>query len=120
MTDDLAELSRRFMEAVRDREVPFVEYHLGAEFTLTTGRPGAPVRDRAEWLRVTSSRYEIEEFAFDEIDVHDYGAAGLVRSRYRQTGSLDGERRDQSYLMTDVWIERDGRPQLVTRHVTPL
>ena len=120
MTEDLATLSVRFMEAVRDRELVLLEYHLGEEFTLTTGRAGAPARGRAEWLRVTATRYEIEEFAFEEIDAHDYGAAGLVRSRYRQRGSMDDERRDQTYLMTDVWIERDGRPQLVTRHVSPL
>jgi hypothetical protein len=108
------------MEAVRDRELPFLEYHLGDEFTLTTGRAGAPVRGRAEWLKITASRYEIEEFSFDELDVHDYRSVGLVRSRYRQTGSMDGERRDTAYLMTDVWVERDGRAQLVTRHVSPL
>lgn len=120
MTDDLAALSVRFMEAVRDRELPFLEYHLGGEFTLTTGRAGAPVRGRSEWLQVTASRYEIEEFDFEEIDAHDYGAAALVRSRYRQRGSMGDERRDQVYLMTDVWIERDGRRQLVSRHVSPL
>ena len=120
MTDDLAALSERFMEAVRDRELPFLEYHLGEEFTLTTGRPAAPVRDRGEWLRVTASRYEIDGFAFEWIDAHDYGTSGVVRSRYRQTGSMDGERRDQTYLMTDVWVERDGRPQLVARHASPL
>ncbi len=120
MTDDLTALSVRFMEAVRDRELPFLEYHLGAEFTLTTGRSGAPVRDRAEWLRITASRYEIEEFVFDELEALDYGDVGVVRSRYQQTGSMDGERRDAVYLMTDVWVERDGRPQLVTRHISPL
>ena len=120
MTDDLAELSQRFMEAVQGRELPFLEFHLAAEFTLTTGRAPAPVRDRAEWLRITASRYEIEEFAFDELEARDYGACGVVRSRYRQTGSMEGERRDQTYLMTDVWVERDGRPQLVARHVSPL
>ena len=120
MTDDLAALSVRFMEAVRDREVPFLEYHLGDEFTLTTGRPGSPVRSRDEWLLVTRSRYEIEEFAFESLDALDYGDVGLVRSRYRQTGSMDGDRRDGVYLMTDVWAEREGRPQLVTRHVSPI
>jgi uncharacterized protein DUF4440 len=120
MTDDLRALTVRFMEAVRDRELPLLDYHLGKEFTLTTGRPGTPVRTRAEWFHVTASRYEIEEFAFDELEAFDYGEAGLVRSRYRQVGSMDGERRDAVYLMTDVWVERDGRPQLVSRHISPL
>jgi Domain of unknown function (DUF4440) len=120
MTADLAGLSMRFMEAVRDRELDWLERHVAAEFTLTTGRPGAPVRARAEWLAVTRERYVIEEFAFDELEALDYGVVGVVRSRYRQRGSLDGADRSQTFLITDVWVERDARAQLVTRHVSPL
>jgi hypothetical protein len=120
VTHDLAALSMRFMEAVRDRELGWLEEHLGAEFTLTTGRAGAPVRERAEWLAITAERYVIEEFAFEQLEALDYGEVGVVRSRYRQRGSMDGERRTQAFLMTDVWVERKGRAQLVTRHASPL
>ena len=120
MTADLARLSAHFMEAVRDRDLAFLERHLGQEFTLTTGRAGAPVRTRAEWLAITRDRYEIESFAFDELEVLDYGPVGVVRSRYRQVGSMDGEDRSVAYVMTDVWVEQDGQPRLVTRHVSPL
>ena len=34
-------------------------------------------------------------------------------------GSLGGDDRTQSFLMTDVWVERAGMPQLVTRHISP-
>jgi limonene-1,2-epoxide hydrolase len=120
MTAELAELSVRFMEAVRDRDLEWLEEHLGAKFTLTTGRPNAPVRGRAEWLAVTRDRYVIEDFAFEELDVIELGSVGVVRSRYRQRGSMDGDDRTQTFLMTDVWAELDGRRQLVTRHVSPL
>jgi Domain of unknown function (DUF4440) len=62
----------------------------------------------------------VEEFGFDELEVIDLGPVGVVRSRYRQRGSMDGADRTQAFLMTDVWAERDGRVQLVTRHVSPL
>jgi hypothetical protein len=117
---DFAALSTRFMEAVRDRDLAWLEEHLGPDFTLTTGRPSAPVRGRAEWLEVTRDRYVIEEFAFDELEVIDLGSVGVVRSRYRQRGSMDGEDRTQTFLMTDVWAALDGRPQLVTRHLSPV
>lgn len=113
-------LTVRFMEAVRDRELAWLEAHVGAEFTLTTGRAEAPMRGRDEWLSVTGSVYVIEDFAFEQLEALDYGAVGVVRSRYRQRGSMDGERRDQVFLMTDVWVEREGGPQLVTRHISPL
>ena len=117
---ELEALSVRFMEAVRDRELEWLEEHLGEEFTLTTGRPGAPVRARAEWLAITAERYVVDEFAFEEIEALDYGSVGVVRSRYHQHGAMDGQDRTQGFLMTDVWFERDGVPQLVTRHVSPL
>jgi len=108
------------MQAVRDRDLAWLDEHLDEEFTLTTGRPGAPVRTRSEWLAITSDRYVIEEFAFEELEALDLGTAGVVRSRYRQRGSMDGESRSQTYLMTDVWAERDGRARLATRHISPL
>lgn len=108
------------MEAVRDRDVEWLAERLGPEFTLTTGRPGAPVRGRDEWLAITRDRYVIEEFSFDELEVLDLGPVGVARSRYRQRGSMDGDDRTQTFLMTDVWAERDGRVELVTRHVSPL
>jgi hypothetical protein len=117
---DFAALSARFMEAVRDRDLAWLEQHLAMEFTLTTGRAGAPVRRRDEWLSITRDRYVIEEFGFDELEVIDLGPVGVVRSRYRQRGSMDGADRTQAFLMTDVWAERDGQPQLVTRHASPL
>jgi hypothetical protein len=108
------------MEAVRDRDLAWLDDHVGAEFTLTTGRLGAPVRTRDEWLAVTAERYVVEEFAFEDLEAIDLGSVGVVRSRYRQRGSMDGESRSQTYLMTDVWAERDGHPKLVTRHVSAL
>ena len=120
MTADLEALSVRFMEAVRDRELEWLDAHLGEEFTLTTGRAGAPVRKREEWLAVTAERYVIEEFAFVELEVIELGDVAVVRSRYRQRGSMDGEDRTQTFLMTDVWACRNSRRELVTRHLSPL
>jgi ketosteroid isomerase-like protein len=97
-----------------------LERLLGEEFTLTTGRPGNEVRSRSEYIDVTRDLYVIESFEFEELDVHVYGHVALVRSRYRQTGSLAGEDRSQAFLMTDVWVRRAGRWQAVTRHVSPL
>ena len=108
------------MEAVRDRELDWLDEHLAPEFTLTTGRRGAPVRGRDEWLAITRERYVIEEFDFEELEVVELGLAAIVRSRYRQSGSMDGADRTQTFLMTDVWAEREGRRQLVTRHISPL
>ena len=118
--DEVTALERRFQAAVADRDLAVLEELLAAEFTLTTGRAAAPVRTRAEYLELTGTSYVIEGWEFEELDVVPLGDAALVRARYRQRGSMDGADRTGVFLLTDVWTERDGRPQLVTRHSSAL
>jgi ketosteroid isomerase-like protein len=112
---------RELQAAVAARDVAALERLLGQEFTLTTGRPGNEVRGRAEYLGITASRYAIDEYRFEELEVIELGpGAAVVRSRYVQRGSMDGADRSQPFLMTDVWARRPAGWQLVTRHVSPL
>ena len=119
-TDELRRLEERFMTAIAERNLDFLRRHLGEEFKLTTGRPGHETRDRAEWLEVTATAYEIRSFRFDELEVLDYGDVAVVRSRYSQEATMADAERSQSYLMTDVWHRRDGAFRLVARHISPL
>jgi ketosteroid isomerase-like protein len=118
--EELFELEVEFMEAVKRRDISYLDGVLGENFVLTTGRPGAEVRSREEWLEVTWNRYRIESFEFEWLRVEAYGDAAVVRSRYRQSATMDDQDRSSAYLMTDVWIRREGVWQLVTRHVSPL
>jgi catechol 2,3-dioxygenase-like lactoylglutathione lyase family enzyme/ketosteroid isomerase-like protein len=118
--DELARLVHEWLDAVRRRDVAFLERLLAPEFTLTTGRLGSEIRTRDEYLRITRDEYRLEEFAFEAIDVVAEGDAAVLRSRLRQRGSMGSEDRTQSFLMTDVLFRRDGRWQAVARHVSPL
>ena len=118
--DELFRLEVEFMEAVKRRDVEYLDQVLGENFVLTTGRPGAEVRSRQAWLDVTRERYQIDSFEFEWVRVEAYGDAAVVRSRYHQRAEMDGEDRSYPYLMTDVWIRRESAWRLVTRHVSPL
>jgi ketosteroid isomerase-like protein len=118
---EIEALERELQTAVAGRDVVALDRLLGPEFTLTTGRPGNEVRGRAEYLEITASRYVIEDYRFEELEVLELGpGAALVRSRYVQRGSMDGADRSQPFLMTDVWAHRPTGWQLVARHVSPL
>jgi catechol 2,3-dioxygenase-like lactoylglutathione lyase family enzyme/ketosteroid isomerase-like protein len=117
---ELVRLEHAWMQAVQRRDLAFLENLLGEEFTLTTGRAGAEVRGRRDYLEVTRDLYVIDEFAFDEIAAYVHGDGAFVRSRYRQRGRMAEEDRTQTFLMTDVFFRRDGRWQAVGRHVSPL
>ena len=89
---------------------------LGREFKLV-GRTGRGW-SRHDWLEKAAGPYEIDEFAFEEIDVDVYGDTAVLHSRYRQTAQLDGADLSHTFVLTDVWVRRAGRWQLVHRHST--
>jgi ketosteroid isomerase-like protein len=117
---ELRALEERFMKAVAARDMATLEALVGRDFTLTTGRPGAEVRSREEWMRITSTSYVLEAFSFEELVVLVYPGCAIVRARYSQTGSMDGQRRDSTFRMTDVWVGEPGRWQLQARHAQPI
>jgi ketosteroid isomerase-like protein len=117
---ELIRLQHEWMDAVKRRDIEFLERLLGPEFLLITGRPGIETRTRQQYLDVTRDRYTLESFDYVELDAHAYGDFGFVRSRYSQRGWMDDKERHQAFLMTDVWVRRDGGWQAVSRHISPL
>jgi len=117
---ELTRLQHAWMEAVERRDIEFLEQLLGPEFILITGRPGIETRTRQQYLDVTRDRYTLESFEYVDLDVHAYGNFGFARSRYSQRGWMDDKQRNQAFLMTDVWVRRDGSWQAVSRHISPL
>ena len=117
---EIEDVLRRWAQAVGDREMAFLETLLAPEFTLTTGRPDAPVRTREQYLAITRDEYEVDSWEFDEITVQHYGRFAVARSRYTQTGRMGNETRDGTYLITDAFVKQRGRWQAVARHITPL
>jgi ketosteroid isomerase-like protein len=113
---ELTRLEHELMEAVQRHDVERLEPMLGREFKLV-GRTGR-AWSRAEWLKNAAGSYEIDDFAFDEIDVDLYGDTAILHSRYRQTGRLAGEDLSHAFVLTDVWVRRYGRWQVVHRHST--
>ena len=112
---ELIALSSELVEAVQAHDRRRLEQLLAAEFTLN-GAAGE--LDRESFLAAASGPYEIDEFAYEEIDPEIYGNTAVLVSRYSQVARLDG--RDLSHRMnvTDIWTRRDARWQIVRRHAT--
>jgi ketosteroid isomerase-like protein len=53
---------------------------------------------------------------FQDVRVLVYGDAALMTSRTILHTSFDGRNWSGEYFLTDVWVRRDGRWQLVRRH----
>ena len=115
VSHELVELAHDLARAVSEHDVERLESMLAAEFTL---QGAAGQLDRQTFLEAASGPYEIDEFAYEEIDPEVYGNTAVLVSRYKQVARLG--RRDLSHRMnvTDIWTRRDGRWQIVRRHAT--
>jgi ketosteroid isomerase-like protein len=115
VAEELVGLSHELVRAVQEHDATRLDSLLADEFTLD-GAAGTLSRD--ELVDAAAGAYAIDDFSYEEVDPEVYGNMAVVVSRYRQTAKL-GERDASGELrITDVWVRREGRWQLVRRHAT--
>jgi ketosteroid isomerase-like protein len=112
---ELVQLAQELAASVQRHDRGRLEELLAEEFTL---QGAAGQMGREEFLESASGPYEIDEFTYDEIDSEVYGNTAVLVSRYRQVARLDGRDLSHEMHVTDVWVRRAGRWQIVRRHAT--
>lgn len=110
---EIQEAQKHWMEAAIRKDEPVLRQILADEYHLIAGRLGFV--DKDGWLAM-GSEYTIKEFEYLESDIHVYGTTAVSNSRYRQEATYMGEDLSELFYLTDVWVKRDGRWQVVTRH----
>ena len=111
---ELLDVEHRLTDALRRGNYAELEEFLAPEYALVS-RLGTMPRD--EWLAVARD-YNVDDFRFDDVDVHVYGDAAVVRARYWQQAELRGQNLTGMFLLTDVWVRGDGGWKIVSRHST--
>jgi hypothetical protein len=115
VAEELRTLSHDLVRAVQGHDANRLEQLLAQEFTLDGA---AGTLDREELLEAAGGAYEIEEFGYEELNPDVYGNTAVVLSRYAQTARLGDRDVSGRLRITDVWVRRDGRWQIVRRHAT--
>jgi hypothetical protein len=93
-----------------------LEEFLAPDYRLTLAVAGAPLVHvgRAEWLdNVPKTRVQRNEFR--EVSVRREGSTVVVAAYVILEATVDGRPRSGDVLLTDVWIEQDGRWRLAWR-----
>jgi ketosteroid isomerase-like protein len=114
--DELIALEHEWAQAVVHNDMEKLERIVGQEYTLAANNfPGGRTRlSRQEWM-ATVSVYEVHSYEFRDSVIHSYGDAAVVLANLDLQGSVQGEDRSGSFALTDVWVKRDGRWQVVAR-----
>jgi ketosteroid isomerase-like protein len=110
---ELPELERKWMDAWVRKDLDACSAILGDDFILTSAR--GSIMSKADWLAGLEV-FDCTSFAWDEIKVRPFGEVAIVHCRTHQTASVAGHDWSGAFLLTDVWVRRDDRWQVVSRH----
>jgi ketosteroid isomerase-like protein len=109
---ELIALEQEWMDAIQRKDFPALDQIVGPDYAYTASGQGRWSRQR--WME-TVPVYDIHTFEFLAIDVRVYGDVAVVLPHLRQMASVAGATRSGEFLLTDVWVRRDGRWQVVAR-----
>jgi len=112
----LPRLEARWMQAWLDRDRATCEAILGDDFQLTSAR--GVLIDKPAWLDAAMGPIRGTSFTWDDVRVRPFGDVAIVHARTRQQASVGDQDWSGVFLVTDVWVLRDGRWQVVSRHGT--
>ena len=111
--DELVRREIEMKDAGLRRDASALEQIVAQEFRLSrSARPAAP-RDRwfANLATMSADSYDVSNF-----DVHSWGEAAVVHAHHTIRNWKTGDRVNPSeYDVTDLWVKRDGRWQIVQR-----
>lgn len=118
MTDpeqDVPRLERIWMEAWRQNDRAACADVLGDDFLLTSAR--GILMTKSQWLAALDA-FKCSAFSWEEMRVRPFGDVALVHARAKQAATVAGQDWSGVFLLTDLWVWRTGRWQVVSRHGT--
>ena len=103
--------------AMRNFNVASVETFLSPDYFLAVASPGKPLvtTPRKLWLEHLKV-YSLEEMRLGEMLVRGYGDVASLAYPYFQRAKLNGEEKSGDYLITDIWVKRDGSWKIAARY----
>jgi len=115
---ELVQLSKTWMDAMMQHDSAMLENIMAAEYKLKKG-DGTVVMERAGWLNNLFHNLKISRFEQTAINAQVYGNIGIVTSMYSWAGTMHNNPFDSKGYITDVWLKRNNRWQIVSRTSAP-
>ena len=119
VSDEIAERSRGWDRALRERAVDAVQDFLHEDYALVLVHPAKAVMGREQWLALLPD-YVISSWDIREQVIDVDGDTAAVLQRVDMNASVLGQDRSGTFVITDVWRRVDGRWRVWRRHSSGL
>lgn len=118
MEKSLLAVEQKWMEAVKLRDASTLSQIISDDFTLISPRLVIANGGREKYFAHALRDLNLSSYDFSEPTVRLYGRTAVVSGHLKQSATVAGEDWSGTYLVTDVWVSRDGVWQVVSRHAS--
>lgn len=108
-------LEQDWMTAVGKHDKDTLSQLTADEFTLTSAYSTGERVTRDQFLSQAGQVNGLE-FTYENFQARIYGDVAVVKTRLKSSYGAGEEHRGGDFLVTDIWVNRDGRWQMVARH----
>jgi len=116
----LLALERKWMDALKLRDASALSQIVSDDFTLVSPRLVVAAGERSKYFEHAMRGLNLTSYDFEAMTVRLYGRTAVISGRLKQSATVAGEDWGGSYLVTDVWVSRDGFWRVVSRHASLL
>jgi hypothetical protein len=117
MEEGIAQLQARLDDAERKGDRETLRELIASDF-LSIGPKGF-VLDKEEWIN-RHGRFVYRELSTSDMDIRVYERTAVVRDIQRNKAYYDESHIEVNTRVSQVWVEREGRWQLVAIQFSPL
>lgn len=111
----LLTLETKWMDSLRASDADSLGEIIAADFSFASPRM-KDVKDRIKYLEHALRDLKVTSYEFEKITVRPFGRTAIVSGLLKQNATVKGEDWAGTYLVTDVWINRNGIWRAVSRH----
>ncbi len=116
---ELIRLSREWMDAAIRKDYTKLDQLMALNFTLQLWDASRAPQSRDKWLGTLRTRLGEWKIDYTAISARVFGDFGVVYSRFRWSGKLDGKPFKDAGFLADVWIRKGGKWKVMARRSAP-
>jgi ketosteroid isomerase-like protein len=118
LEQELVKLENEWARAWQQPDPTALENLLGDDFTFTSSRSQGETSNKRQYIDTTLKLVRGDGYSFEKMTVRIYGETAVITAQFQQSASFAGQDWSGDFLLTDVWVKRDGRWQAVARHIS--
>jgi len=113
---ELVKMENEWARAWQLPDPAALENIVADDFTLIGSSSKGEVVNKRQYIDSTLKLVRGDGYSFERMNVRIYGDTAVINAQFQQRATFAGHDWSGEFLLTDVWVKRNGRWQVVARH----